>query len=109
MSWGSMNSFALTAVPLFILMAEIMQHSGLSFRIYRGLSKLVCVIPGGLLQTIFSLALWPDAPAGAALLDGWERFALPILETPASGGGELARRGSLLSVDLGAAQLVFWF
>jgi C4-dicarboxylate transporter, DctM subunit len=51
MSWGSMNSFALTAIPLFILMAEIMQHSGLSFRIYRGLSKLVCVIPGGLLQT----------------------------------------------------------
>jgi C4-dicarboxylate transporter, DctM subunit len=51
MSWGSMNSFALTAIPLFILMAEIMQHSGLSFRIYRGLSKLVCVVPGGLLQT----------------------------------------------------------
>jgi C4-dicarboxylate transporter, DctM subunit len=46
-----MNSFTLTAIPLFILMAEIMQHSGLSFRIYRGLSKLVCVIPGGLLQT----------------------------------------------------------
>ena len=51
MSWGSMNSFALTAIPLFILMAEIMQHSGLSFRIYRGLSKLVCIVPGGLLQT----------------------------------------------------------
>jgi tripartite ATP-independent transporter DctM subunit len=51
MSWGSMNSFALTAIPLFILMAEIMTHSGLSFRIYRGLSKLVCVVPGGLLQT----------------------------------------------------------
>jgi C4-dicarboxylate transporter, DctM subunit len=51
MSWGSMNSFALTAIPLFILMAEIMQHSGLSFRIYLGLSKLVCVVPGGLLQT----------------------------------------------------------
>lgn len=51
MSWGSMNSFALTAIPLFILMAEIMQHSGLSFRIYRGLAKLVCVVPGGLLQT----------------------------------------------------------
>jgi alpha-mannosidase len=56
-------------------------------------------------ETAFSLALWPGAPAGAALLDGWERFALPILETPASGGGELARTGSLLSPDLGAAQL----
>ncbi len=50
-SWGSMDSFTLTAIPLFILMAEIMQHSGLSFRIYRGLSKIVARIPGGLLQT----------------------------------------------------------
>jgi len=32
-------------------MAEIMQRSGLSFRIYRGLAKLVSVSPGGLLQT----------------------------------------------------------
>jgi hypothetical protein len=56
-------------------------------------------------ETAFSLALWPGAPVGAALLDGWERFALPIMETPASGGGELARIGSLLSLDLAAAQL----
>lgn len=50
-SWGSMDSFTLTAIPLFILMAEILQHSGLSFRIYRGLATLVARIPGGLLQT----------------------------------------------------------
>src|SRR5581483_9365547 len=36
MSWGSMNSFSLTAIPLFILMAEIMQHSGL--RMNRGIA-----------------------------------------------------------------------
>jgi C4-dicarboxylate transporter, DctM subunit len=51
MSWGSMNNRSLSAIPLFILMAEIMQRSGLSFRIYRGLAKLVSVIPDGLLQT----------------------------------------------------------
>ncbi len=50
-SWGSMNSFTLTAIPLFILMAEILQSSGLSFRIYNGLAKLSARIPGGLLQT----------------------------------------------------------
>lgn len=50
-SWGSMNSFTLTAIPLFIFMAEIMQRSELSSRIYRGLSQLVSRIPGGLLQT----------------------------------------------------------
>lgn len=50
-SWGSMNSFVLTCVPLFILMAEILRVSGLSSRIYGGLSKLVSRLPGGLLQT----------------------------------------------------------
>lgn len=50
-SWGSMDSFTLMAVPVFILMAEIMQRSGLTIRIYSGLSTLVSRIPGGLLQT----------------------------------------------------------
>ena len=50
-SWGSMNSFVLTCVPLFMLMAEILSVSGLSSRIYGGLSKLVARFPGGLLQT----------------------------------------------------------
>ena len=50
-SWGSMNSFTLTAIPLFILMAEILLESGLSQRIFRGLSQVVRFLPGGLLQT----------------------------------------------------------
>jgi len=50
-SWGSMNSFVLTAVPLFMLMAEILRESGLSTRVYGGLAKLVAKLPGGLLQT----------------------------------------------------------
>lgn len=50
-SWGSMNSFVLTCVPLFMLMAEILRVSGLSSRIYGGLAKLVAKLPGGLLQT----------------------------------------------------------
>ena len=48
-SWGSMNSFVLTCVPLFMLMAEILRVSGLSSRIYTGLAKLVAKLPGGLL------------------------------------------------------------
>lgn len=50
-SWGSMNNFTLTAIPLFIFMAELMLQSGLSRRVYRGLSRLVLRLPGGLLQT----------------------------------------------------------
>jgi C4-dicarboxylate transporter DctM subunit len=50
-SWGSVNSFTLTAIPLFIFMAELMLKSGLSLRVYRGLSRIVRGLPGGLLQT----------------------------------------------------------
>src|SRR5258707_14792392 len=50
-TWGSMNSFVLTTVPLFMLTAEILSLSGLSNRIYGGLQKLVAQLPGGLLQT----------------------------------------------------------
>lgn len=50
-SWGSMDSFTLTAIPLFILMAEFIQQSGLGFRVYNGLARLVVRVPGGLLQT----------------------------------------------------------
>jgi len=49
--WGGVNNFTLTAIPLFILMAEFLLNSGLSMRVYRGLSRLVKRLPGGLLQT----------------------------------------------------------
>jgi C4-dicarboxylate transporter DctM subunit len=50
-SWSSMNSFTLTAIPLFILMAEILEGSGLGHRAYRGMARIVVRLPGGLLQT----------------------------------------------------------
>ena len=56
-------------------------------------------------ETAFSIGIWPDAPRGAALLSGWERFGLPLAEAAAAGGGTLPRVGSLLSLNLGAAQL----
>ncbi|MGE0718107.1 MAG: TRAP transporter large permease [Alphaproteobacteria bacterium] len=50
-TWGSVNSFTLTAIPLFILMADILLQSGVSQRFYVGLTKVVRGLPGGLLQT----------------------------------------------------------
>ncbi|WP_374445470.1 TRAP transporter large permease [Stella sp.] len=50
-TWGSVNSFTLTAIPLFILMADLLLQSGVSHRFYVGLTKLVRGLPGGLLQT----------------------------------------------------------
>ncbi len=80
-SWGSMNSFTLTAIPLFILMAEILQESRLSLRVYRGLSKLVSGIPGGLLQTNIAGCAIFAAISGSSVVTAASigRVALPEL------------------------------
>src|SRR5882762_1488841 len=101
MSWGSMNSFVLTCVPLFMFMAEILRISGLSSRIYGGLSKLVSPLPGGLLQTnIAGCAIFASVSgssiATAASIGG---VALPQLTSRnynrALAAGSLAAGGTL--------------
>jgi C4-dicarboxylate transporter, DctM subunit len=101
MSWGSMNSFALTAVPLFMFMADILSVSGLSNRIYNGLAKLVAPLPGGLLQTnIAGCAIFASVSgssiATAASIGG---VALPQLTSRnynrALAAGSLAAGGTL--------------
>jgi tripartite ATP-independent transporter DctM subunit len=100
-SWGSMNSFVLTTVPLFMLMAEILSQSGLSSRIYAGLEKLVARLPGGLLQTnIAGCAIFASVSgssiATAASIGG---VALPQLirrrYNRALAAGSLAAGGTL--------------
>jgi C4-dicarboxylate transporter DctM subunit len=100
MSWGSMNTFALTAVPLFMFMADVLSVSGLSNRIYNGLAKLVAPLPGGLLQTnIAGCAIFASVSgssiATAASIGG---VALPQLTSRnynrGGGGGARAAGGA---------------
>jgi alpha-mannosidase len=49
-------------------------------------------------ETAFSLAVRPDAERGG-VLRSWERFALPLLEAPATGEGTLPPVGNLLEVS----------
>ena len=66
-TWSPSVNFVLVAVPLFLLMGEILLRSGLSDRLYRALNLWCGGLPGGLLHTnivacaIFSAAevSWP--------------------------------------------------
>jgi C4-dicarboxylate transporter DctM subunit len=51
MMWAELNSFILTAIPLYILMGEILVHSEVAQRMYRSLSDWLNWLPGGLLHT----------------------------------------------------------
>ena len=71
--FSTMNSFILTAIPLFIFMGEILVHCGASEMLYRGTSKWLAWAPGGLLHSnIGACALFAaisgSSPATAATI-----------------------------------------
>src|SRR6478736_4840310 len=82
-TWGTLNSFTLTSIPLFILMAEILGTSGLSDRVYIGLGKLVRWLPGGLLQTNIAGCAVFASVSGSSLTTAAAigRVALPQLRS----------------------------
>jgi len=69
--FGSLNSFILTAIPLFIFMGEVLGRCGASDMVYNGASKWLAWAPGGLLHSnIASCAMFAaisgSSPATAA-------------------------------------------
>jgi C4-dicarboxylate transporter, DctM subunit len=49
--WGVHNENMLTAIPVFILMGELLLRSGIADGMYRGLSVWLTGLPGGLLHS----------------------------------------------------------
>ena len=57
--WNTSNSYILIAVPMFLLMGEVILRSGASTYFYRGVVVLLGRLPGGLLHAnIFSCAVF---------------------------------------------------
>ena len=50
-AWETNKNFILVAVPLFLLMGELMLRSGMGERMYGALSRWLVFLPGGLLHT----------------------------------------------------------
>jgi tripartite ATP-independent transporter DctM subunit len=62
LAWSTTASFILVAVPLFILMGELLLRSGLTDRLYHALAVWLNFLPGGLLHTnIVSCAVFAAA------------------------------------------------
>jgi tripartite ATP-independent transporter DctM subunit len=51
MTWNVNNSFLLAAIPMFVLMGELLIYSGISERMYQALSHWLAPLPGGLLHS----------------------------------------------------------
>lgn len=65
--WNVLNSFTLSAIPLFIILGEIMLRSGVSQKIYSALTPLFQRVPGGLLHTNVAVCTLFGAVSGSSL------------------------------------------
>src|SRR5258708_7344982 len=80
-SVGSVASFSLTPIPLFILMGEVLFHTGLAVKVIDGVERLIRQVPGRLAVvavvagTVFS-AISGSTIATTAML---RRLMLPVL------------------------------
>ena len=50
-AWETNTNFILIAVPLFLLMGELMLRSGMGERMYSAVSRWISFLPGGLIHT----------------------------------------------------------
>ncbi|WP_172329887.1 TRAP transporter large permease [Mangrovicoccus sp. HB161399] len=99
--WGVSNESVLTAIPLFILLGELLLRSGMADRMYGALALWLGRLPGGLLHTnIGSCALFA-ATSGSSVATAATvgTVALPALGErgyrPSRSLGSLAAGGTL--------------
>jgi len=65
--YNALSSYPLSAIPLFMIMGQIVLHGGLSDRLYHGVSQWTRIIPGGLTHSnILSCSLFA-AVSGSSL------------------------------------------
>lgn len=65
--WDIFNSFTLSAVPMFILLGEILLRSGLSEKAYAAFTPIFAKIPGGLLHSNVAVCTLFGAVSGSSL------------------------------------------
>jgi len=65
--WNNSNSVTLVAVPMFLLMGEIVQRSQVAVRFYRAMSLWVSWLPGGLLHSNIGASAVFSAVSGSSV------------------------------------------
>jgi C4-dicarboxylate transporter, DctM subunit len=66
-AWNTNTSFVLVAIPLFLLMGELLLRSGESDRLYRVLAHWLSPIPGGLLHSNIAACATFSAISGSSV------------------------------------------
>ncbi len=99
--FNSVNSFTLTAVPMFVLMGELVLVSGLMTKFYKSLSLWMRWLPGGLAHTTIAATSTMAAVTGSSVATAGAVGSVAIPELKRAGYqprliyGSIAAGGSL--------------
>ena len=99
--WNNANSYILIAVPMFLLMGEVILRSGVSSYFYRGVVVLMGRLPGGLLHANIASCAVFSAVSGSSVATAATVGTVAIPEMlkrvyePRSVFGSLAAGGTL--------------
>ena len=82
-AWETNTNFILIAIPLFLLMGELMLRSGMGERMYNSLSRWLSFLPGGLIHTnIASCAVFAACSGSSVATSATiSRVALPTFRS----------------------------
>lgn len=81
-SWGSLNSFTLTALPLFVFMGGILGNTGVNESLFGAIEKWVGNLPGGLACSVICGNAVFGAMCGStiAATATFGKIAFPVME-----------------------------
>ena len=65
--WRSSNDFLIVAVPMFILLGEIVLRAGIAYRMYNALAQWLSWLPGGLMHTNIGSCAMFAATSGSSV------------------------------------------
>jgi tripartite ATP-independent transporter DctM subunit len=94
-AWNTNTSFVLVAIPMFVLMGEILLRSGISEQLYRSLSGWLSPLPGGLMHSNIAACATFAAVSGSSVATAATIGSVALPEFRARGYREELVLGSL--------------
>lgn len=93
--WSSADSFLLIAIPLFILLGQILVETGVARSTYRALEAWLSWLPGGLLHANIGTATFFAATSGSSVATAATVGTIAMPQARALGYGERLFAGSI--------------
>lgn len=95
LAWGSSAEFLLVAIPLYVLMGELLVSSGVAGKMYGAVSKWVSWLPGGLMNANIGASALFAATSGSSVATAATISTLALPEQKKSGYGAPLFLGSI--------------